>query len=666
MHLNLKKHIFLLLECTITTLICSGLTYLFLNLFKAEGFSKTLLSWTTISSIMLFASFRTESRNRLVRFFIKLITFFLLVGGGLLLLLQLGATQRSLAEAWLDYARKGEPFGFFSFFATELYAFLLLVSVVFIANKKYITGIFVFLAINTLGIGIVTGNQFFLVLAVVLLLFPLLYKKRWQSFIFPSLCAALLTLIFSFAGTEKGFNAVSKISFDSTSIMESIAPDFPLMVHIPGYGFSVNVSKPQNTVSLSNRSIFSVQGEPNQTLYFVTDRFSSWYGTTWNRDYFDSDTIPLDLYFDNETTAELSSDLQKVQLRLTEDFYSVIPCTSNTVAVNLPSEYENNKVKANSENTLELQPGLKHGTQITLFIDNNQDNITENGFTITEEQSFEVSEIPPKISELSNELFAKAQVESKTESVTNSTESTELTTERLYIRKALAYFQDGFTYSLESPSAPIGQDEIEYFVFESKTGFCTWFASSFALLMKAQNIPCRMTEGFRISLDEFGQGRISGMNAHAWPEVFIDGNWRIFEPTPVYSTNNPFAYINKSDKKTLKLFSTLQNEEQSSSTKTTHSFLPNIQIIKILALILLVVLSITAGFLFYFYKKPEKRLLRHARRIVKKYNRKGIPSPTECGWVEWKDSVLQQKATEKETQTATQIAQDMIDYLYKV
>ena len=39
-------------------------------------------------------------------------------------------------------------------------------------------------------------------------------------------------------------------------------------------------------------------------------------------------------------------------------------------------------------------------------------------------------------------------------------------------------------------------------------------------------------------------------NAHAWPELYLDGDWRIFEPTPPYAQADPFAYTREGDRAT--------------------------------------------------------------------------------------------------------------------
>lgn len=75
---------------------------------------------------------------------------------------------------------------------------------------------------------------------------------------------------------------------------------------------------------------------------------------------------------------------------------------------------------------------------------------------------------------------------------------------------------------------------LDHFLLESKKGYCTYFATAFVLLARAEGIPARYVQGYCVPLN---QGRIavySGM-AHAWPEAYLEGvGWIPFEPTPGY------------------------------------------------------------------------------------------------------------------------------------
>lgn len=81
----------------------------------------------------------------------------------------------------------------------------------------------------------------------------------------------------------------------------------------------------------------------------------------------------------------------------------------------------------------------------------------------------------------------------------------------------------GFVYDLDF--AP-EESTAEYFLFESKRGICTDFASAATLLLRAAGLSARYTEGFTLPdsiLDNFGRYMVTAAQAHAYAEVFIEG-----------------------------------------------------------------------------------------------------------------------------------------------
>lgn len=97
------------------------------------------------------------------------------------------------------------------------------------------------------------------------------------------------------------------------------------------------------------------------------------------------------------------------------------------------------------------------------------------------------------------------------------------------------FFRKGdFVYSL-AYQAPEELDTPEYFLFESKTGTCSDFATAYTLLARAAGLAVRYVEGFTTTQGQNpqpGTYYIYSENAHAYPEVYIPGaGWRVYEPT---------------------------------------------------------------------------------------------------------------------------------------
>lgn len=96
------------------------------------------------------------------------------------------------------------------------------------------------------------------------------------------------------------------------------------------------------------------------------------------------------------------------------------------------------------------------------------------------------------------------------------------------------HFQSKFSYSLDIPDSG-EKDPILYFLMESKRGHCEFFASSLALLLRAEGIPTRLINGYRAQEFDMQTNEyvVRESNAHAWVEVMIpEKGWVRFDPTP--------------------------------------------------------------------------------------------------------------------------------------
>jgi transglutaminase-like putative cysteine protease len=114
--------------------------------------------------------------------------------------------------------------------------------------------------------------------------------------------------------------------------------------------------------------------------------------------------------------------------------------------------------------------------------------------------------------------------------------------------KALAlqdYFRNNFTYDL-SVGPGHSDSAIERFLFETKRGYCEQFAGTYAAMARSLGIPARVAVGFTPGDQDPSSPstyHVRGLHAHAWPEVYIDGQgWVLFEPTPTRGAPNAQQY----------------------------------------------------------------------------------------------------------------------------
>ncbi len=109
-----------------------------------------------------------------------------------------------------------------------------------------------------------------------------------------------------------------------------------------------------------------------------------------------------------------------------------------------------------------------------------------------------------------------------------------------------------FTYATDVGKLPESisnpNDYLKYFLLESKSGYCTYFATAFSLLARAEGFPTRYVQGYCVPMDGKKECVVTGDMAHAWPEVYFEGiGWIPFEPTPGYQENRYTEWILRGD-----------------------------------------------------------------------------------------------------------------------
>lgn len=89
-----------------------------------------------------------------------------------------------------------------------------------------------------------------------------------------------------------------------------------------------------------------------------------------------------------------------------------------------------------------------------------------------------------------------------------------------------------YRYTLDGGYPDLGKDFVSWFLLESKEGYCSYFASSMAVMCRIAGIPARYVEGYYVKANPAGETIVTGQNAHAWVEVYLNGiGWVAFDPT---------------------------------------------------------------------------------------------------------------------------------------
>ncbi|MHB0878302.1 MAG: transglutaminase TgpA family protein [Anaerolineae bacterium] len=101
--------------------------------------------------------------------------------------------------------------------------------------------------------------------------------------------------------------------------------------------------------------------------------------------------------------------------------------------------------------------------------------------------------------------------------------------------EALEAYLRELSYSAQIAAPPVGRDSVDYFLFDSREGYCNYFASSMVVLARSLGIPARVAAGYAGGEYDATTGSytVLGSSAHAWPQLYFPGyGWVDFEPTP--------------------------------------------------------------------------------------------------------------------------------------
>ena len=107
-----------------------------------------------------------------------------------------------------------------------------------------------------------------------------------------------------------------------------------------------------------------------------------------------------------------------------------------------------------------------------------------------------------------------------------------------FLNSILKEFSNGKFYYNLSPQAE--GNNYEKFFFESKTGYCEYYAGTFAILSRMGGIPSRIVSGYYGgAYNEIGNFfTFKQQDAHSWVEVYLDGKWERIDPTLSVPENN--------------------------------------------------------------------------------------------------------------------------------
>lgn len=103
--------------------------------------------------------------------------------------------------------------------------------------------------------------------------------------------------------------------------------------------------------------------------------------------------------------------------------------------------------------------------------------------------------------------------------------------------KAMAvqtYLRETIKYNDQIAAPPDNVDPVHYTLFVSQEGYCNYYASAMAVMLRSQGVPARVVSGYAQGTYDQDSHlyRVRANNAHTWVEVYFPTyGWIQFEPT---------------------------------------------------------------------------------------------------------------------------------------
>lgn len=141
-----------------------------------------------------------------------------------------------------------------------------------------------------------------------------------------------------------------------------------------------------------------------------------------------------------------------------------------------------------------------------------------------------------------------------------------------YVTEYLSHMK----YTLSPGKTPEGKEFVENFLFDTKQGYCTYFATAATMMFRQMGVPARYVEGYVVKQSDFSKNvasktddgisiEVKNENAHAWVEIYEQNfGWIPVEVT--VGTNADFQQETK-EKTTQK--TTEKTTEKKTKTKET-------------------------------------------------------------------------------------------------
>lgn len=328
-------------------------------------------------------------------------------------------------------------------------------------------------------------------------------------------------------------------------------------------GYSGNATKLGGPIKINENLVMKVKGDKPYYLRGIVKSFYN--GHMWQPD--------------EETTSDNTFDknvkLSKITVYLEKSMNYTFFTPLNTEKI----DYGNSNISSNNENIFFTTNYTKINDHYTAYI-SAEDDLSKGALTSYEKYL----QLPDTVTLRTKELVQKITAGTK-----NNNEKMEAIKNYLFMN---------YSYSLEVSSVPDKSDFVDYFLFNEKEGYCTYFASAATIMCRLCGIPSRYVEGYNMkdTKDKEGMYQVTSDMAHAWTEVLVSpekNKWQTFDCVPPSSYEYIRQFMKGSQKNTITAVTPTKAVTQNTINKNYLYFVPAI----------LFLLSI---FSFLFFKINKK------------------------------------------------------------
>ena len=310
-----------------------------------------------------------------------------------------------------------------------------------------------------------------------------------------------------------------------------VFPRFPLHYGTGMHGYTLDSANLAGRPSLSESPVLEVTAPPGETIYLRNETYDTYSWRSWQRSpRLEESKERSARGIISEEAPEEAPEEAGITVRFLADMYERVPHTLSTVHADLPSASADAGITGDIDSGFTFTDPPARGEEITLYEGEREPSALER--LGSRRRTGVYLQLPPhlpsSVSELGRELRAEG----------GDTRET--------IERISAHLSEGFRYTLEPTEPPRDRDFVEDFLFHSQEGYCVQFATSFVILARVSGIPARYATGFLVSMPASSENEVdgssagdrvrqtvTGLRAHAWPEVWIpDEGWTVWEATP--------------------------------------------------------------------------------------------------------------------------------------